>query len=140
MLDAFIDIYRYFLMRNQFQTDSWMAFMKSVSTVPSTSSSSAAFWYRSIQEDVWLTLLLCSRGSLNGNFWYFSAIKSFFLRHSESNLRLLSSRTSCSKCSEQFFLENFTKDFSARQPYSPPPNLNTILRRKCLRWSSSYFQ
>ena len=57
-----------FFIKNQPQTYAFEAFAKSLSRVPSTSSLSTAACQRSLQQDFWLTLLLCSRGSLNRNF------------------------------------------------------------------------
>ena len=57
-----------YVIKNQLQTVRFEAFVISLSSVPTTSSLITATWQRSLQQDFYLTLLFCSRGSLNGNF------------------------------------------------------------------------
>ena len=52
-----------FLMKNQLQTDVFMVFAKSLSSVLSISSLSTVTSLKSLQQSFWLTLVLCSRGS-----------------------------------------------------------------------------
>ena len=55
-----------FLMKNQPQTDAFVAFVKSLPSVPSTSFLLTTAWLKSLQQCFWFTLLLCSRVSYNG--------------------------------------------------------------------------
>ena len=69
-----------FLMKNLLQTDVFVTFVKSLSSAPSTSSLSTVTWLNSLEQGFWLPLLLCSRGSQNGNLQWFSAIQSCYSR------------------------------------------------------------
>ena len=82
-----------FLMKNQLQTDVCVAFGKSFSSVPLTSSLSTATSQSLSQQSFRLTLLLRSRGSLNV-FIIFCYTELFFPRYSESDRTLISSRIS----------------------------------------------
>ena len=50
-----------YFMKNQLQINAFVAFVKSLSSVLSTSSLSTATWQKPLYQSFWLTLLLCSR-------------------------------------------------------------------------------
>ena len=58
-------------LKSQLQTDAFISLLKSLSSVPSTSSLSIVACQRSLQQGFWLTLLLCSRECLMKIFKYF---------------------------------------------------------------------
>ena len=69
-----------FFMKNQLQTDVFVAFVKPLSSVLLTSSLSTTTWLKSLEQGFRLTLLLCSIGSQNGNLQWFSVIQSCYSR------------------------------------------------------------
>ena len=71
-----------FLMKNQPQTDAFVAFVKSLPSVPSTSFLLTTAWLKSLQQCFWFTLLLCSRVSYNGILQWFIAIQNCYSRGS----------------------------------------------------------
>ena len=99
-----------FFMKNQLQTDVFVAFVKSLSSIE----------YHD------LTNIIGPRLSTNFTFvlyriseWQFAVIFCYtellFARHSESDRKLISSRTSRSEYLEKFFLEIIRKKFPGRK-------------------------
>ena len=108
--------------------DAFTAFVYSLSTVPSTSSLSIATSQRSLQQRF---LLLCSRESLNGSFYLFSAIQKCY---SEGTLNLTEPTFSWNKPFRLFrkFPFRNIQERIIRKANVVAPNLGNVLGRKCM--------
>ena len=126
-----------FFIKNQLQMDTCVTFVKSLSSVPSTSFLRTRTWQKSLQQDIWLTLLLYSRGSLNGNLYSFSATQGCYSQGT-STKRLFLLEQAVQSAYKNFF-RNIQKKIY-RKTNVVASNLSNISGRKCLWCNSSYFQ
>ena len=124
--NSFINVFT----KNQPQTD-FQPSVKSLLSVPSTRSLSSAIWQRSWQHDFRLTLHFCTRGSLNGNISWFSAIQSCYFQ----GILNLTERSFLLDQPFRVFRNFFFRNIQKKCPKSTiavAPNLSNISGRKRL--------